>query len=202
MLRSVKRYGEQSVNEVALLLILHVVPDGHDDEKLAGQRRLGAAIRARRCDPKLGRMTALEVAKRAGLTQATMSWLESGHKRIQATTAVKLEPVLRWKPGACHKILEDPTADENTYADDPPSVIELFAVTAQMMLELGQQVRSTPSHDPAVSSAISQRLAVIKDQMMQAMKYDYDPELLSMVLKIDRFLTHEENTGSSPDGNV
>ena len=148
---------------------------------------------ARRSDRKLGRMSAIQVAEQARLSPATMSNLELGKTRIQAATARKLEEVLRWQPGACFKILSDPDADENTYADDPPTATEMFVELARTVLHVGDQVRSDPSHDPQLLSEITERLGSLQSQLMKILKFDFNSEVFEIVMAIDRFLTHKKD---------
>lgn len=136
-------------------------------------------------------MTAQELARQADIHPMTLSHLESGNSRVRPSTAEKLEKALRWQPGACAKIMADPTADEKTYADDPPAPTDVVVELARMMLNLGRQLRDDPSHDPQVLSAITERLVAIEDRLMKVLKYDFTHEVFAVLMDIDRFLNRQ-----------
>lgn len=146
--------------------------------------RVGALIRDRRSDRRVGDLSQEELAARVGVHKVTISYIENGKRPIRPSTARKIEAALHWETGAIDLILQNPDATATTYADDPLSPNAAAVDMARSLLETVEMLRRQMAGQPELNETITKMLDGIEPRLMELAKHDFSKDVLDVLNEI------------------
>lgn len=161
------------------------VPDSPDpSQDTEAWARVGALIRDRRADHRVGDLSQEQLAKRVGVHKVTISYIENGKRPIRASTARKIEDALRWKNGAIDLIRTNPDATATTYADDPISGSTAAVEMARSMLQTAKALHTQLPGHPHTVETITKMLNDFEAKLTELAKQEFSTDILAVLNEI------------------